>query len=352
MIYFDNTTNQMNFTLPSGLTATPPAKLLVMNMNEYANNGEVEVIYGTQISPPSETGCDGDWGCRGYGAATCALEPCVRGYNAVVSGGKFQQTMTQSVADWGFSTDTLIQGMVDLACTNASEKMALQSQGYDVDNATRWLAFNITTAILPAPTSQFVLSNESSSIRPQCLYGASVFYTMSIHGFLAEIFDQQLAINTGSEGGSSLLEIMYNDGNISFHNINDVINNISVSLTNYMRDNGNANYSNPTIGLLSREGTCVHVRWAWLTFQIVLSVFALIFFVVMLIETSSVDHDFKCSVLPLMVAGVPELSPQIHGGSKSPMAQVEREAKGILVRFRAAEGGWKFERVEKEVHCE
>lgn len=46
---------------------------------------------------------EGSWGCQGFGAITCFLQPCVHIYNATIAGGFLKEHLIESLVDtaWG-----------------------------------------------------------------------------------------------------------------------------------------------------------------------------------------------------------------------------------------------------------
>ncbi|KAI0196911.1 hypothetical protein F4808DRAFT_439232 [Astrocystis sublimbata] len=74
------------------------------------------------------------WQCRGYGAATCSLRPCVRVYNATVKAGHFTEF---SIEDSGRTVWGWIDkipgggyGLIDVGCLSSPDKSRLEESGY------------------------------------------------------------------------------------------------------------------------------------------------------------------------------------------------------------------------------
>ena len=53
----------------------------------------------------------------------------------------------------------------------------------------------------------------------------------------------------------------------SFDQVQSLMQNITDSMTAYMRSHGNTNLSSPALGSTYHDTTCVHVRWAWLAYD-------------------------------------------------------------------------------------
>jgi hypothetical protein len=92
----------------------------------------------------------------------------------------------------------------------------------------------------------------------------------------------------------------------------------------------------------------VHVRWEWLTFPGTLFALTLIFFVGMVMQTTSKSallngsHEFKFSALPLVFCGIQSELPQGFWERKGGMSEVTEEARNIHVRLSRSESGCKF----------
>ena len=102
------------------------------------------------------------------------------------------------------------------------------------------------------------------------------------------------------------MSAIFNSGNVSNTTIDSNFKNILDSMTSFIRQNGNPYNSHFAIGKVLQSETCVHVRWQWLTFPPALFALTLIFFVGMVLETTSKyvllsgSHGFKSSALPLV----------------------------------------------------
>lgn len=97
-------------------------------------------------SPPQ--GCNnaatnGTWRCRGFGAATCDLYPCVRTYETSVVEGR----VTESLIDKA----SLISGpivrdpyLLNAACLTKNETDFLEGLGYPLTSNQKWIFYNLT----------------------------------------------------------------------------------------------------------------------------------------------------------------------------------------------------------------
>ena len=165
-------------------------------------------------------GCAPDnssWYCRGYGAARCAMGPCVKTYTASFTVGNFQEAVVEEspVDLWGLATidsnPLPIYATVDTHCINDNEKSELEIANYIIDPQERWLPYNITFF----PTD---ISNDSfpfSLLLHKCLYAidypfvsglweyylGNIFFTGTVQGAFGA------AVNDRYIGPQSLLQV-------------------------------------------------------------------------------------------------------------------------------------------------
>lgn len=107
----------------------------------------------------------------------------------------------------------------------------------------------------------------------------------------------------------NLLQV-YDFGNVSLESLNSTFQNISQSITTYMRDTGDPNHSDPVRGIVLHAQTCLGVRWGWLALPAALVVMTLLFFIVMIIQTRPTGNRaqiWKSSPLALIYHGKPRL---------------------------------------------
>ena len=172
--YLANTNLLMNTSLPSGLSVSsyPGAAFNFSTMavdtqeHEVGNSHRVEVIVAKQANlfdpvngePP--TGCNtsatsDSWYCKGYGAASCSLAPCVRTYTSTVEVGELfeasKSISNNTLSSWGYTIqqpdDSLwppYSSMVDTTCLSDYERLNLVKAGYHLDPNIRWLAYNLS----------------------------------------------------------------------------------------------------------------------------------------------------------------------------------------------------------------
>lgn len=104
--------------------------------------------------------------------------------------------------------------------------------------------------------------------------------------------------------GLETLKHIYKSGHIGLDRIQETFSNISESLTTYIRNNGDRNYSEPAVGHVYHYATCIRVQWAWIAFPSSLAALTVLFFV--WVASSKTLRQFpawKASPLPWLMYG-------------------------------------------------
>lgn len=329
------------------------------------------------------TGCDSPqandtWACRGYGAASCTLRPCVRTYSASVEAGHLREDLiSQSAAiDWGRLTqsadsqlgrnisDGPYHGLLDTECVSTQEGAFLTTRGYDLQNTTGWIPFQ-------GDLSQDSSSREEASsdwdshveslLRQNCLYLISGYFLYTVgygndmgphvmnpdaSDFVGTVQALMSGINQFGDdvydvfGGPEMLQNIYDYGRVDFERIQSVFQNISDSLTTFMRTHGNLSHSEPAIGQVQHYATCLGIQWAWIGLPAVLAVLTILFLCLVMDSASRREIPvWKASLLPWILNGGSEArgdtSPADSqgwpkGGTCISVARMEDESKQIL----------------------
>ena len=384
-----NTNVSVSTSLPSGLSVSsyPGTKfnLTAMQVFRQPNGSEdeyrVEMIVGRQFQlfdpatghPPSGCGTaatNDTWYCKGYGAASCSLSPCVRTYTSTIEAGELHETQVSTSnstkSSWGHLVPPPLQiyipylGMIDTVCLCASERQSLLKAGYHLDPSTRWLAYNLTFD----PTTKNISSNASfpeSMLFNECIYILDNLFVSTLwDAYLKDVFQGTVEGDAGRGDtievlrGSQVLQSIYNYGGVSFDRVNSTFQNISESITSFFRQNSISKYNDPAKGVVMHDRTCLSVRWAWLTYPSALVLLALLFFVVVVIDTRPMGNRapiWKSSPLALIFHG-PELPDKYQMGIGN-INDMEEFAKGVIVRLGNKEKGldfvgWKVERVKEK----
>lgn len=391
--FLANTNVFINTSLPSGLSvsSSPGAafNFTTMGVNTQQQDNRVEIIVGKQVqlfdpvTGQLPTGCNESstndtWYCKGYGAASCSLAPCVRTYTSTMKAGQLYETSVstsnQTLSSWGYmvpdspesSVPPNFLSMVDTTCLSEVERLSLLKAGYHLDPSTRWLAYNLTFDPDDSGLTCQDTANDSNNIFPQCqnvsshapfpesmlshecLYILDNICWGSLGEYLDDYFQGTVEGEVGLDSidvikGPQNLQTIYNYGNVSFDRVNEIFQNISNSMTKNIRQNNFGKWSNPAEGVVMHDQTCLSVRWPWLAFPAVLVLLTVVFFVAMIIDTRPTRSRapiWKSSLLALLFHGFePQDKYRAVVGDLSEMEELEKD---IIVRLSPTEGGLKL----------
>jgi hypothetical protein len=132
----------LNFTLPSGLSASP------MDANQFVMGSQsgsvIQAILGNSDGEdPGWFDCESDlsWGCRGYGASQCSLDLCIKIYNASIENGKLlEHEMYSDVDSWSPNDSNFTseyRSTIDISYLTDTETKTLQDAGYQWNDTNK-----------------------------------------------------------------------------------------------------------------------------------------------------------------------------------------------------------------------
>lgn len=356
--------------------SAPVTKHYATAVLNYTNN-EFMVLIGLPGTPtdPSTgeapTGCDTQatnqtWRCQGYAAASCSVSPCIRTYSANITNGVLTENVTaierdalRSSSGYWFDWLTKAYAALDLPCLNDEERDELRSRNYTFDTGSGWLSYNLSSGYDYRNAEGYEVGKQSAALEQafvdrECLYAMDADFDDSLQTFIGAFGGDLTGIagdasrQLRSLNGSQVLQTIYNYGNFSLAHTTSLFDNMTASLTNYMRSNpGDAdevltswtynwtetangpstNFSlkagtlmRPAPGQVWDTKTCVRVSWPWLALPAALALLTLIFFMGVTISCGALPRDvrtWKNSPLPLMFFGLGkdeiEGAPEAHG---------------------------------------
>ena len=326
----------------------------------------------TGLSP---TGCDDfatnqTWRCQGFGAASCSMYPCIRTYKAEVVKGLVQESIVDEYDVFGSGTwPTLdpVYAAIEVACLSNDDRSLLRRAGYSFEDQATWIPYNMTNGgnasfhiairdIEESPPVDYaaMAAFENRTADRGCLYATDADFQQGLIAYLddvssgdivgsrADVYDAASAqdVTTISQlSGPQLPQVLYNWGNYSMDRTQSVFDNISISLTNYMRAHSGEdlfNSSRPATGDTFTTKTCVDVQWVWLSLPWALALLTLIFFVAVTVLSHNLPQDvrtWKSSPLPLMFHAPRFWDQYTHIDS------MEEEADSIRVRLETSDIG-------------
>ena len=269
-----------------------------------------------------------------------------------------------------------------MSCVTPAQKSLLREAGYEFDDATRWLQYNVSVqskaqaitygdwwygppagdglAFFSDPALNY--TNATQAIVPaRCIYTYDQGSANAIVEWLGDYFNGTVfsapeALFVSIDGGqtsvitgsAALLTNLYDFGNVTLSSINATFANITDSITTYIRQNSAGVLVDPAIGVATNTETCVHIRWGWLAFPAALAILMLVFFVALVHGTrrcglEASNHDFKSDLLPLLFRGLyDDKQEDMRNGAMGTMAQMERDARSMLVELGLTERGWRL----------
>lgn len=315
--------------LPGTTSSANPVKFEIIVGKTPLSDLRLDPTTGANLTGCDDPiGSDDDWHCRGYGAASCSLFPCVRTYKTTVNAGSVTEILTEhntleTLRDRPYWDPTSERNgrirdgslvLVNTSCISPEDEQQLLREGHQTDS--KWLVYNASNdfdlGILYPPDAAF----PSSMVARSCTYafddyfmddGLLNFFFMS--GFLqgnilvgAFVCPEAKFL---SFGGPSELQVLYHSSSASFHGIKEIFDNMATPFTNYMRIHGHENYSAPAHGIVSHYATCLEVRWAWITlpaFLLAMTMFCLLPLTVCTTSRADVP-TWEESLLPLVFRG-------------------------------------------------
>ena len=149
----------------------------------------------------------------------------------------------------------------------------------------------------------------------------------------------------------------------SLEAINSMMQNITDSMTTYIRWHGNINISEPAQGEVHRYAVCIAVRWGYIAYSGGIVFSLLIFLPMMIINTRSAgsrdeqhgdsfnlpqQHDFKSSTLAVLFHGLETQDKDQHGksGTRNTSRELEEESKTVMVQMVMTRNGWKLANID------
>ncbi|KAI1406758.1 hypothetical protein F5Y13DRAFT_197180 [Hypoxylon sp. FL1857] len=301
--------------IPGGISVNTTAmggRPIVAAMG-FAKSGEIQFLInkadfgdtGYTIGGQNKTamGCDNPdlnntWPCRGWGAASCTLDPCVRVYQSSINAGILSETVVEdsTALKWGTGqpnstiNNLLVMGLVDTKCVTPQERDGLIKDGYKIDPATRWLGYNTTTDVtLTTPADAPFPASLSAH---NCLYNLDystnigLFINYLVKFFTGTITGQwaEGGCCMGFDGPQDLLSI-FNFSDVDFTDVDKRFGDVADSLTKFVRENGSPNRSVYATGQVLHYETCLNVRWGWIAMPAALAALTLVFFILTIVTT-------------------------------------------------------------------
>lgn len=309
---------------------------------------------------------ENEWYCRGYGAARCTMFPCIREYEVAATAGVVSETMVRHTpfeapgnvsSDGGWNEPVVF---VNTSCLSPEERSKLVHQGYSV--AQSWLRYTLpwnasVSSIDPDdPWYDKDAGYPVSMDARGCTYMFGPYLDLSLQMFFDKVmFFDGIVAGAGSScdgvwrcfdsfSGPIELQALYNSSKVSFAGINQTFENIATGFTNYMRQNGHANYSAPAEGVVWHYATCLNVHWLWIALPASLvALTSLVLLPLTMFFTARAEVPvWKAHPLPFILRGPfldKDLLPDGQGPRPAPsVSNLEDMVKEVRVRLNQADG--------------
>ncbi|KAI1339996.1 hypothetical protein F5Y15DRAFT_60978 [Xylariaceae sp. FL0016] len=358
MSYYSNDSDSVNLTTmqvtyeSSSVTGNVRIDVL-MGKTSYADTG-IDVLTRNELAGCQDESQKGTWRCRGYGAATCRLNPCVRTYNASYTGGRLNETLLRQSEPmtWGIGYHSLLNStylwaIMETQCPSDEERQMLADLGYDVTLSDAFVPFNIRT---PQYTlDRYTTDLTRSLLAKGCISVISPSVPATLLTYLESYFSgflvgEKLLIDASTDGssrtlkpfeGPQILQQMYGSGQIDLSRISATFSQMAEGLTEYFRTAGHPNFSLPVEGEVNHYATCVSVRWEWMAFPAGLAATSILFFTLVVAMTRRRRMPvWKSSILAWVYRGPRDINDQGNdskGPSHRSVTRMERNAEKVVV---------------------
>lgn len=333
------------FTMRAGPKAPYAIEIIAANLTK---------VYQGRCTTAAE---NATWACRGFGAASCELYPCVRSYTASVQHNTLKESFQSSSDNWAPlnvpNRGGLVTATLDVRCLSTENRQVLGRSGYAINDSTEWLPFygfgNGTHATYGS-------SSDPLTIPDGCLYEVYTPTINSIQFYMNSFLNGSVTADPNTYDyvttGPVQLNKIFDAGNVSYSTVNATFADIADSMTAYIRQSakpGNTGIDDllksqkPATGLVFRTDTCVSVRWWYLALPITLVALTITFLITMIIQTEAQKKglDWKSSPLALLFHGLDARVMQGQGELQR-SGEMDRAASRIHVHLAQTNDGYKF----------
>ncbi|CEJ93833.1 hypothetical protein VHEMI09400 [[Torrubiella] hemipterigena] len=259
-------------------------------------------------------------------AAACIMYPCIKDYQANIRNGVLNETVVSTTPMSTLMPNVDFWNLIEKNMTGLRTPCELDQKTYTLDNIAQ---------VPQIPGRTFVIWNKDGAnitVPLDCLYMVERFYLEDIASITSYVvggscyrnrdtgqlfcITDPLKTRDGNTGNVSTirtpspafwLEPFLNNNSVTFASINETFHNMSVTVTNHMRNFGADVYSGTRApaarGNVEISTTCIRFEWKWLIFPIVLAAIGLglLVWVIVADQTDPTRPVWKSSVLPLLL---------------------------------------------------
>ena len=308
---------------------------------------------GPDINNMRPSACNGSWVCQGFGAASCSLRASIKSVVTQVNAGNLVEN-AKTVIDFGEGGYALAKE--DCLKEKGNESAIASGKPLTSENGT-WLQYPINiygnaSHVWSVDTPAAVSDNDPGNISldPDCGYAMPLMISGSFAKYLNTFLTGHLTTQSSypwiphqaQVGADPLFNQFFQAGNLTFDSVSDIFQGIANSISTYIRQNGNKDYSKPAQGVIYYEDVCIRVRWAWLIYPCSLAVLVIGFLLIVMVQ--SVRHgqsDWKTSTLPILFHGLQNM-PNTQQDLLTQHSDMEKRAEATRVRYALTDEGWRL----------
>ncbi|CAM1508163.1 Fc.00g050110.m01.CDS01 [Cosmosporella sp. VM-42] len=340
-----------NFSLPGGLSLTPPTLLTtsIAPVGESMWDKTTLMAFDALTLRYIDPSCMHNATCEMKPFAfSCSLTPCLKTYAANFTSAYQEKELSTTtlgynplIRDFSLAVNRTLYNGTWSDCNPTDQQTQTNSVEVFVDNSTvvgdsRELYKNITgtePAILWYP--------------PECVYVHGILATGAVEDFVSSFFDEEevdFASIPAANTGPAWLQILWNNGSADLESVDAFVGGIATSMGGQIRKNPvDGDDGNSVLGQAWHTETCIVVHWGFLSFLAALLALELVFFVAVMVvnQLSRWNGDWKSSALPLLFhsldgTGVANKEGR-HFSSAAMMLDVAKQVKG---KVEERDGSW------------
>ncbi|OAL49028.1 hypothetical protein IQ07DRAFT_511955 [Pyrenochaeta sp. DS3sAY3a] len=333
-------------------TTESPSYATVWSWCDYSTPAVITLIFVFRDSSVSS-----DWK-----AMNCSISPAINTYKASITNNVLEETLVNTTPlDWPIewfdddSRDWYTQWRYATATKNTLRNgLRVPCEGSS-STAAGLTPFLITSGD-PDFASNLGLSTGSKwwYYPEDCVWRMSSYAFWGMRGALVAMFEDrnitQIVVPGADQQrypfqGPALLKSLYEDGNMTFHSVDQRMKGLATSISTVIRTSDQHTDTRwnitrltfaPATGIVWNTTTCVYIRWAWIAFPAVMISLTGIFLILVALENRGVESDrlWKSSFLAVLFCELetherPVGKREMHEVAKSTSVSLDGNSKAL-----------------------
>lgn len=151
--------------------------------------------------------------CNGVGAASCSLQPCVKTYKGVVTGGSLTEHLVSTWTDLGGGQTAI--NAVNVGCLNAMDRRSMAEAGYVIEPSVKRLAYNTSIGAYGEGWQNGYSDWDDPVVKgiisEKCLYEMGQITWTSISIWSEAFFQGNMTLLEDQPQGPSIVEAFYDN---------------------------------------------------------------------------------------------------------------------------------------------